>query len=83
MMVFASISSDIGEIYDITVTDVSYCVMFFLISFIIFNFPSIYVLENLGLKWTFKLAALGTALGAWARYFITMETGSFTNLLIA
>jgi len=71
MMVFSSVSTIIVDIYGIKDVDVSFCVMFFLISFIVFNFPSIYVLENLGLKWTFKLSALGTALGAWARWFVT------------
>ena len=83
MMVFSSVSTIIVDIYDVADVDVSYCVMFFLISFILFNFPSIYVLENLGLKWTFKLSAAGTALGAWLRYYVTKETGNFTYLLIA
>jgi len=83
MMVFSSVSTLIVDTYGVQDVDVSFCVMFFLISFILFNFPSIYVLENLGLKWTFKLSALGTALGAWGRYYVTKETGSFTYLLIA
>jgi hypothetical protein len=46
MMAFAPIQSIIVDVYDVSATIVSSCVVFFLVSFVLFNFASISALEN-------------------------------------
>lgn len=52
MITFAPVQSIIVDVYDVPATVVSSCVVFFLLSFIIFNFASISALENAGMAKT-------------------------------
>jgi hypothetical protein len=52
MMSFSPISSIVAEVYEVTPMIVDSCVVVFLMSFVLFNFVSVYALENLGLKTT-------------------------------
>lgn len=49
MMAFAPVQSIIADVYDVSASTVSSCVVFFLISFVLFNFASISALENYGI----------------------------------
>jgi len=53
MTTFSPISSIVAEIYGVSAVMVNSCVIVFLISFIVFNFLSVWALEVMGLKWTF------------------------------
>jgi len=52
MTTFSPISSIVAEIYGVSAVMVNSCVIVFLISFIVFNFLSVWALEVMGLKWT-------------------------------
>ena len=68
MMSFSAISKIVGEVYDVHDIVVSMGVTIFLISFILFTFLTVPTIEKLGLKWTFRIAAAGTILGAWGKW---------------
>lgn len=55
MMTFAPISTIVANVYEIDTTIVNSCVVVFLISFILFNFVSVWALENYGLSPTVSL----------------------------
>ena len=50
MMTFAPISTIVSDVYGVGTTLVNSCVVVFLISFILFNFVSVWALEKFGLS---------------------------------
>ena len=48
MTTFAPISSIVAKVYDVTPLIVNTCVSIFFMSFVLFNFLSVYVLERVG-----------------------------------
>lgn len=82
MMTFSPVSKTVGTVFGVEDIIVNSCVMIFLVSFIVFNFPTVYILEKLGLSKTFRFCALGTVAGAWGRYFALSVIGEFKYLLL-
>ena len=69
MMNFSSVAVIVADIYNITQFAVNSCVMVFLMTFVLVNFPSIWAMEK-NIKLTFVASASGTVIGAWGRYII-------------
>ena len=82
MMNFGSVAITVSKIYDINVIWVNFCVTLFLISFVIFNFPSTIAIEK-NIKWTFVMSAGAQTIGSWLRYFILLKTNNFYGLIFA
>lgn len=58
MMAFAPVQSIIADVYNVSASTVSSCVVFFLVSFVLFNFASISALENYGIAKTVSNSSL-------------------------
>ena len=52
MVSFSPVSSIVADVYGVSAVIVNSCVVVFLLSFIVFNFMSVWALEIMGLKWT-------------------------------
>ena len=79
MMTFSTVSGIISDVYEVRLAVVSSCVSVFLISSIIMQIPSVYIIEKFGLSYSFKLAAILTIGGSWLRFICL---GSFDNFEI-
>lgn len=55
---------------------------FFLVNVIALNFPATEVIERYGLEKPFKIASLGSVIGAWLRWYLMYQTDDFSLILV-
>ncbi|KAH6936797.1 hypothetical protein HPB50_022756 [Hyalomma asiaticum] len=78
---YSIIASVIKDHYGVSDTVISWTSLLYLIGFMVLAFPSAWILDNMGLRVTVLIGALGTAIGACIKTF-AVKPGQFTLVLI-
>ncbi|KAH8025993.1 hypothetical protein HPB51_015342 [Rhipicephalus microplus] len=78
---YSIIASVIKDHYGVSDTVISWTSLLYLIGYMTLAFPSAWILDNMGLRITVLIGAVGTALGACIKTF-AVKPGQFTLVLV-
>ena len=86
MVAFTAIAETVGKAYDIEDEKITFLVMVFFISFMVFNFIAMYALEwkqGKGVAICFRLSAFFIMIGAWGKFYSLKELENFDLCIVS
>jgi hypothetical protein len=86
MVAFTAIAETVADAYGVDDEDVTFLVMVFFISFMVFNFFAMFALEwkqGRGVAICFRVSAVSIMIGAWGKWFSLKELENFNLCIVS